>query len=97
MVTRCHFIFSMERNTVFNYFKGRTGEVGILWNVFLRKIVNLFNCNEFIDRGDRNTELIFKRIDFVCVAECLKIAVVRETRYKQLQRYFKYYFGMGDT
>ena len=44
----------------------------------------------------RRTDLLFKRIDFVCMAQRLKIRMERETGCKQLKRYLKTYCRMDE-
>jgi hypothetical protein len=50
-----------------------------------------------VDRDERRHKLFLNRIDFVCMSEGLKIAMVRETGCKQFKRYFINYYGMNDT
>ena len=76
----------MEVNTIICYFEGKK----LYFQTFnCETLLTSLHLNEYVDREDRKTELFFKKINFVCMAESLKIAVKRETDYKQLKHYLK--------
>ena len=83
----------MEVNTIISYFEGKK----LYFQTFnCETLLTSLHFNEYVDREVRKTELFFKKIDFVCMAESLKVAVKRETGYKQLKRYLKSVCDMDD-
>ena len=52
---------------------------------------------EYIDIEDKKRSLFLNRIDFICMANCLKIAMQRESGYKQLKRYLTTEYGMSEA
>ena len=69
--------------------------------VILRKYYKLLlqalNLQEYIHIEDKKRELFLKRIDFICMVKSLKIAMARESGYKQLKRYLITECGMNDA
>ena len=83
----------MDRSTAIEYFEGR---IAYYQTFSCERLINSLSFNEFVEREDRKSDLFHKRVDFICMAESLKIAMVRETGYKQLKRYLKNHCGIED-
>ena len=84
----------MDVNTVLRYFEERK----LLYSSYHGDLLlQSLNVNEFVYREERRSDLFLKRIDYVCMSENLKVAMVRETACKQLKRYLKTYHGMDNT
>ena len=75
----------MDQQTISRYFEER-----------LPVVDNSINLQEYAVMEDKKTDLFYKKVDFLCMAESLKIAMVKETSCKQLKRYFKTYCGMEE-
>ena len=74
----------MDRNSVLRYFE----EKKIHYSAFSGEdLLQALNLQEFIHIEDKKRDLFLKRIDFICMAKSLKIAMARESGYKQLKRY----------
>ena len=71
----------MDVNTILRYFEERK----LLYSSYNGDLLlQSLNVNEFIYREERRSDLFLKRVDHVCMSENLKVAMVRETAYKQL-------------
>ena len=84
----------MDERTLLGYFEEKKRQYSTFG---CDRLLQLLNFNEYYDREQKKTDLFFKRLDFICMAESLKIAMARETRYKQIKRYLKTYRGMDDV
>ena len=61
------------------------------------ELIRSLNVMEYIDIEDKKCQLFINRIEFICMSNCLKIAMERESGYKQLKRYFSSECGMTDA
>ena len=61
------------------------------------ELITALNVMEYIDIEDKKRSLFLNRIEFICMANCLKIAMQRESGYKQLKRYLTTEYGMSEA
>ena len=61
------------------------------------ELIRSLNVMEYIDMEDKKCQLFLNRIEFICMSNCLKIAMQRESGYKQLKRYLSAECGMCDA
>ena len=61
------------------------------------ELLTSLNVVEYIDIEDKKGHLFLNRIEFICMANGLKLAMQRESGYKQLKRYLTLECGMSDA
>ena len=61
------------------------------------ELITSLNVMEYIDIEDKKRHLFLNRIEFICMANSLKLAMQRESGYKQLKRYLTSECGMSDA
>ena len=59
------------------------------------ELISSLNLIEYVDIEDKKSNLFLNRIDFICMANSLKVAMQRESGYKQLKRYLTSECGMS--
>jgi hypothetical protein len=70
------------------------------WNRFspqnTHQILQGLRQKENVEIEDRKTALFRSKLDFVCLAKCLREAMLRDTGFRQLKRFFLGMFNMFD-
>ena len=59
------------------------------------ELISSLNLIEYVDIEDKKSNLFLNRIDFICMTDSLKLAMQRESGYKQLKRYLTSECGMS--
>ncbi len=54
------------------------------------------NYKEYVDIEDKKDILFEKRLEYICLAESFYVAMIRETGYTQMKRFFKAEYLMED-
>ena len=60
-------------------------------------MLQALNYKEYVGIESKKHDLFLQRIEFICMANCLKQAMARESGYKQLKRYLVNEWGMSDA
>ena len=70
------------------------------WNNFSPQngaiLLQHLNHKEYVDIEDKKTALFKSKLDFLVLSKCIREAMVRDTGYRQLKRYFVNMFNMPD-
>ena len=59
-------------------------------------MLQALNYNEYVGIASKKHDLFLQRIEFICMANCLKQAMARKSGYKQLKLYLVNEWGMSD-
>ena len=60
-------------------------------------MLQALNYKEYVGIESKKHDLFLQRIEFICMANCLKQAMARESGYKQLKRDLVNEWGMSDA
>ena len=70
------------------------------WNRFSpqnsQQLLQGLQVKEHVEIEDRKTALFRSKLDFICLSKCLREAMLRETGFRQLKRYFIGMLNMSD-
>ena len=62
-----------------------------------KELLQALNYKEYVGIESKKHDLFLQRIEFICMANCLKQAMARESGYKQLKRDLVNEWGMSDA
>ena len=82
----------MDVNTILEVFEEKKTQY---FTFSGEKLISSLNLIEYVDIEDKKSNLFLNRIDFICMANSLKLAMQRESGYKQLKRYLTSEYGMS--
>ena len=60
------------------------------------QLMQSLNVKEYVDIEDKKDALFQTRLEFICLAESLHAAMIRETGFTQMKRFFKEEHVMDD-
>ena len=82
----------MDVNTILDSFEEKKTQY---FTFSGEELISSLNLIEYVDIEDKKSNLFLNRIDFICMANSLKLAMQRESDYKQLKRYLTSECGMS--
>ena len=83
----------MDASAITTYLADKKQEYSQLQS---HQLVQYLHYKEYVEIETKKDELFQKKIEFISMAKSLREAMVRDTGYRQLKRYFVEMIGMAD-
>lgn len=83
----------MDANTIVDYIREKNVEYSTMSH---HEVLNTLLYKEYKEIEELKDDIFKKRLDYFVLANCLKEAMVIQTGYKQLKRYFIRHIGMDE-